>query len=326
MILAWKRLNKLVTATAAKLARTEHDKDCFSIGDEITEDGFESCDFPVVNDVVVAGDAKKLKVVKKAKKRKVVVKEEKPATKNIYLLPIFALLGVVGLFVAAGYWVVEQQNLLPVKRIQVESKLQQLSQQQLQNVISPLVDSGLLGINVADIKQQLETIAWVDKADVRIIWPDALRINVKEQIPTARWGDGKLLNTRGEIFAPQIMSEQFNNLPYLNGPQGQERKVAQMYLLVREVLESRGIDIASIQLDERRAWSITTADDVAIKLGKSDVDSKITRFLKGYDKKLSEHFAQIAYVDLRYTNGFAVKMKDQAQPGKENIKRTHSNG
>lgn len=307
----------MVTASA----RTLHDKDCFSISDEITEDDFDSCDFPVVNDVVVEGNLKKPKVVKKAK-----ITEEKTTSKNAYLLPIFSLLGIVGPLVIAVYWVVEQQNLLPVKRIQVESKLQQLSQQQLQNVISPLVDSGLLGINVADIKKELEAIAWVDKADVRIIWPDALRINVKEQIPTARWGQGKLLNTRGEIFAPQNVSQQFNNLPYLNGPQGQERKVAQMYLLVREVLESRGIGIASIELDERRAWSITTADNVAIKLGKSDVDSKITRFLKGYDKKLSKHFAQIAYVDLRYTNGFAVKMKDQAQSEKENIKRTHSNG
>lgn len=314
----------MATATAAISARTAHDKDCLSIGDEIAEEGFDACDFPVLDDVVVEGKAKKPRVVKKAKK--IEITEEKSTSKYIYLLPMLALLGIVASLVVAGYWVVEQKNLLPVKRIQVESKLQHLSQQQLQNVISPLVDSGLLGINVADIKKELEAIAWIDTADVRIIWPDALRINVKEQIPTARWGQGKLLNTRGEIFAPQVIAEQFNNLPYLNGPQGQERKVAEMYLLSREVLESRGIDIASIELDERRAWSITTADRVALKLGKSDVSSKITRFLKGYDKRLSEHFAQIAYVDLRYTNGFAVKMKDQAQPGKENTKRTHSNG
>ncbi len=64
-----------------------------------------------------------------------------------------------------------------------------------------------------------ETIPWVDRAGVARSWPRALRVQVVEQKPVARWGEGGLLNTRGEVFvqdAQHIPAE----LPELVGPAG----------------------------------------------------------------------------------------------------------
>ena len=243
-----------------------------------------------------------------------------------YMLAILMLLLTVSLIAAAGYWALQQKELLPVKRIQVSSELKRVGQGELQNIIAPLTEKGLLGIDVAQIRADLEKIQWVDTADVRIVWPDGLRIQIKEQAPIARWGDAALLNDRGEVFTPKLEKNEFENLAQLNGPNGQQHVVIDQYMLFREVLKGRGIQIASITLDGRRSWSITTDQGVKIRFGKGEIQEKMSRFLKGYDKQLAGQFGQIAYVDLRYTNGFAIKMKQQAQPGNESVKRIYSNG
>ena len=238
-----------------------------------------------------------------------------------YVIAILSLLLVAAVITGAGYWAVQQKDVLPVKKIQVVSKLKQVNQGELQNIIAPMVDSGLLGIDVEQIRADLEQIAWVDKADVRIVWPDGIRIQINEQAPIARWGKDALLNARGEVFTPKLEKGQFSNLAQLNGPKGQQRKVINQYLLFREVLQGRGIQIAAITLDERRSWSIETGQGVKLRFGKGEIQEKMSRFLKGYDKKLAGQFGQVAYVDLRYTNGFAVKMKQQPQPETGSVKR-----
>lgn len=234
-----------------------------------------------------------------------------------YLWAIIMLMVVVIVIAVAGYWVVQNKDLLPVNKIQVVSKLKHVGQGELQNIIAPMVDRGLLGADVEQIRIDLEQIAWVDSADVRIVWPDGIRIQIKEQVPIARWGSAALLNARGEVFTPKLEKDEFDNLAQLNGPKGQQRKVIDQYLLFREVLQSRGIQVATITLDDRRSWSITTGQGVKLRFGKGEIQSKMSRFVKGYDKKLAGQFGQVVYVDLRYTNGFAVKMKQQLQPGKK---------
>lgn len=238
-----------------------------------------------------------------------------------YAIAVISLLLIIAGIAGVGYWAVQQKGVLPVKRVQVVSKLKHVNQGELQNVIAPMVDSGLLGIDVQQIRTDIEQIAWVDKADVRIVWPDGIRIQITEQAPIARWGKAALLNANGDVFTPKLKQGDFQNLAQLTGPKGQQRKVINQYLLFREVLQGRGLQVAKITLDDRRSWSIETEQGVELRFGKGEIQEKMSRFLKGYDKKLAEQFGQVAYVDLRYTNGFAVKMKQQPQPGTGSVKR-----
>ncbi len=281
-----------------------HDKDRFFIGDRSLS-------------LVTADSGKAVAQNEKSKET---------SGSRSYPFAICILFVVVAALVGSVYWAVQQKEVLPVKRIQVVSKLKHVSQGELQNIIAPMIDSGLLGVDAKQIRTDIEKISWVDSADVRIVWPDGIRIEIKEQAPIARWGSDALLNADGEVFAPKLEKGEFENLAQLNGPKGQQRKVINQYLLFREVLQSRGLQIATITLDERRSWSITTGQGVKLRFGKGEIQQKMSRFLKGYDRKLARQFGQIAYVDLRYTNGFAIKMKQESQPGNKSVKRTYSNG
>jgi cell division protein FtsQ len=51
-----------------------------------------------------------------------------------------------------------------------------------------------------------------------------------------------------------------------------------------------------------------------VRLGRRDVDQRLERFFAVAAPVLRDDFERIEYVDLRYTNGFAVGWRDGAAP------------
>ena len=68
---------------------------------------------------------------------------------------------------------------------------------------------------------------WVDKVEVKRVWPDAIDIRVGEKTAFARWGENSLITEQGVIFSPRNI-DQFLMLPKVSGPERQEQKVLEI--------------------------------------------------------------------------------------------------
>jgi hypothetical protein len=71
-------------------------------------------------------------------------------------------------------------------------------------------------------------------------------------------------------------------------------------------LLSAGLLIRHITLDERRAWSLVLDDGVEIALGRKAMDTRVRRLARVYAQLMGAGPSPVA-VDLRYTNGLAVR-------------------
>ncbi len=134
-----------------------------------------------------------------------------------------------------------------------------------------------------------------------------------EQTAAARWGESGLLNTRGELFvraAAHVPAE----LPRLSGPEGSESQVAQRYLAVQGRMLEAGMRIAALRLDERGAWEMDLDSGVTVRLGRRDVDERIDRFIHTASQVIAHRLNEISYVDMRYSNGFAIGWRNQGTP------------
>jgi cell division protein FtsQ len=159
-------------------------------------------------------------------------------------------------------------------------------------------------------------MAWVDRARVQRRWPDAVVIEVVEQEPAARWGEDGLLNTRGELFVSggrHLPPE----LPRLDGPPGSEALVAQRYLAVQERLLEQGLRLNALRLDARGAWEMDLTNGVTVRLGRNQVDQRTDRFIRVAAQVIAGRAADIAYLDMRYSNGFSIGWREGAAPDKE---------
>ena len=193
----------------------------------------------------------------------------------------------------------------PVQRVLVEGSFQRVSPPEIEAAVAEVARGGLARVDLDEVRTRIERIDWVDHAVVQRRWPDALRVMVVEQVAAARWNDTGLLNARGELFlrnARYVPPE----LPLLEGPDGSEGMVAQLYLDTQGRLLEAGVRLTGVRLDERGAWELDLANGVKVRLGRLAVTDRLDRFIRLASPLVAKRAAEIGYVDMRYTNGFSV--------------------
>jgi cell division protein FtsQ len=53
---------------------------------------------------------------------------------------------------------------------------------------------------------------------------------------------------------------------------------------------------------------------VTVRLGRRDVDERIERFIHTASQVIAHRLTEISYVDMRYSNGFAIGWRNQGTP------------
>jgi cell division protein FtsQ len=183
--------------------------------------------------------------------------------------------------------------------------LQRFAPPVIESAVAAAAHGGLASIDLARIQQRVEQIDWIDSAVVTRVWPDAIKVVVTEQVAAARWNDTGLLNSRGELFlhnARYVPPE----LPLLEGPEGTQDEVAQLYIEAQGRLMEAGLRLTGVRLDERGAWSLQLGNGLEVRLGRQDVQDRLERFIRLASPMVAKRVAEISYVDMRYTNGFSV--------------------
>jgi cell division protein FtsQ len=203
---------------------------------------------------------------------------------------------------------------LPLRVIQVDGAPKHVTAEQIGAQLDGRVKGNFFGANLADVRAALEELPWVRSVEVRRAWPDRLAVKIEEHVALARWPDDRLVNTFGELFVGSPMPQ----LPLLGGPAGSQREVAERYHAFRQILAPIGGEPVQVLLSPRLAWEIrATLPDrpmLAIDLGrdqpKQPVNERLARFVAVYPSTVGRLASRIDYVDLRYPNGFALRVPD----------------
>jgi cell division protein FtsQ len=242
------------------------------------------------------------------KPRKLAMYERLPVWLNRRLFGAVILALVLSVPTGFGVWFLAQPDTLPIRSVKVEGEFRYLAQQDVYEALGGLTSGGFFNVDVRAVKKAAESLPWVDSASVRRAWPDTLRLEIREQVPLARWGDNEIVNVRGDVFKPPVKGLP-ENLPKFIGPAGTGQKVAVNYHLLSKRMAQINLRISEITLTDRRAWQLRLANGLYLVLGKTVSNERLERFLSVYSNLLGEKIAQVDSIDLRYTNGFAVRWK-----------------
>jgi cell division protein FtsQ len=214
------------------------------------------------------------------------------------------LASLAGLAAALGVvmWTLDQ----PIEAVAVAGRFQRVSPADVERAVKQKVRNvGLVSVDLAAVRRAIASIPWVDTVTVQRAWPHGLRVVVSEQVAAARWRENGLLNTRGELFASDARHVPLE-LAQLSGPDGTENVVAQRYLASQGRLAEVGLRLTALRLDARGAWEFELANGVSVRLGRRQVDERFDRFVSTAAKLVTQRADDVSYVDMRYTNGFAV--------------------
>lgn len=221
-----------------------------------------------------------------------------------FVTPVIAVMIVVGTYEASTRLL--DSN---IESTSISGPFQRVTPLQIEEAISDELDAGFLGANLGRMRARIQKLPWIDQAAVARRWPSRIVITVTEQVPAAIWGKDGLLNVRGELFvdsARHVPAE----LPRLSGPKERAADVARSYLAVRDRLIPIGLDVRRIELDPRGAWQLTLSNGIEVRLGRRNVEKRTDLFVSTVANVITGRAADIAYVDMRYSNGFTIGWKD----------------
>lgn len=209
------------------------------------------------------------------------------------------------LALALGVRKIRESNTLPIKQIQALGTFNHIDEEMLRQVVAKTVRGGYFTVNVDEVQQAVQAIPWVAQDSVRRVWPDTLAIDVIEQQTEAEWAKGGLVNQQGVLFFPKRDTYP-KGLPVFDGPSGSERNLTETYQIAKNIIAPLQLQIQEIHMDSRRAINLKLSNGIEVVLGREETHSRLQRFVRVYQKLLIKRAADIARVDMRYSNGLAV--------------------
>lgn len=208
----------------------------------------------------------------------------------------------------------------PIRWLDVAGELERTSSSQIRATVADEAARGFFAVDLESVRDRVEALSWVARAEVGRVWPDALAIDIDEHRPVARWNEEGLFSDRGEVFRVGG-SEGMQGLARLSGPQSRQREVLERWQEARRELGRIGRDIAALEVDERGAWEIRLDNGIRVVLGREQVEERLQRFI-AVEASLARRERAIRRVDMRYTNGLAVRWAD-AESGTQSGERNN---
>jgi len=218
-----------------------------------------------------------------------------------------ALCGVaVFVFAIVSVALLLRSPFFPVTEIELTHPLGRTTRAQIEAAARAHIHGNFFAVSPAEVRAGLEALPWVRRASVRRVWPDRLEVTLEEHIAFARWGSEGLVNTYGERFNGTTDAR----LPVFLAPTGTELEMTRRYVRFADAVAPLGAKLERVVLSDRRAWQLGLDSGLQIALGRDadGAEARLARFVDAYAATLGRIARRHEYVDLRYPNGFALRV------------------
>jgi cell division protein FtsQ len=216
------------------------------------------------------------------------------------------LLALAALLLAYGsVWWIVRLPMFALREVHITGDAHHVTLDQVQAIVKNELKGTFFTLNLPQLRRAFEKLPWVREVNLRRRWPARLEVSVSEHVPLARWGNQALVNTHGEVFQAAFDGQ----LPTFVGPPGTAKEIAIQYEFFRRNLSALGTPVL-VQLTPRRAWQVRLEGGPTLELGREDIEGRLGRYIQVHERTVAALKRRIDYVDLRYANGFAVRIPE----------------
>lgn len=225
---------------------------------------------------------------------------------------VIALLYAVSLqLIRPPFFPIKEINIKVVRGEAKNLALQSVTNEQIEQLVKNEIDGNFISVNLTAVREAFVKLPWVREAKVNREWPHGLNVTLEEHRAFAYWGSQALVNTYGEVF--RVSADM--DLPVFTGPnEASAQEVTRQYQRFNQILAPLQQKISELSLTPRYAWRIQLDTGTILELGRNETEERLTRYVSVFNHSIAWLNQQepLAYVDLRYPNGFAIRMPDTA--------------
>ena len=215
-----------------------------------------------------------------------------------WLYVVITLL-IIGSIIAWLY----NSNYFPIKQVKIEGNLAHTDSASLQKIAVHYVRGNIFKADLNGAQHAFEQLPWIETATVRRRLPHTVEISLIEHEPLARWKDGRLVDSKGQLFKARYEEK----LPAFEGEPGTEKVMTEHYQKFGQQLKPLNLTIDKLVYSPRSAWSVVLNNNITVYLGRENENERLKRFAEVWRSVLKPQQAALDYVDMRYKDGFAIR-------------------
>ena len=195
----------------------------------------------------------------------------------------------------------------PVQVVRVSGDLSLPERDAVKAAVLQRLDGGLLGISLDDVVEGVLALSWPREVRVRRVWPGIVDVNVTKDTFVARWGDGGVLNSGGQVVESAGPPDE--SLPLIRCANANGARAMQIFQMLGQVLADTPLKVAEVEEDALGEWRVTFTNELTVSLGHEELLERVERFSHVYRKVIEDRMGQVDHVDARYRNGVAVSWR-----------------
>ena len=218
------------------------------------------------------------------------------------VLPAAAGAAMVAVLAAGAWYGYDYATTQPIRHVLFAGDTARIARSDLEAFAQSLQAASPGNASLAAVREAARRIPWVRDATVRRRFPDGIEIRFEAHEPLARWADGGLVSTRGDVF----LAEHAAFLPLFRGPEGFAQRMAQTYPALARAVTPLAAALVELRVSPRGAWQAVLDSGLVLELGREDIVPRVERFAAAYPR-LPAGALDGKHADLRYNNGFAMK-------------------
>lgn len=266
-----------------------------------------------------------------------------PVPIDVRLMNWTALVLLLGFAVAFLLALGSQAARLPLfalTKVTVDGELSRVNLAALRTEVAPALRGNFFTVDLQAVRHAFEQVPWVKSVQVQRDFPHALHVRVREQDAAALWGEegsAALVNREGEIFAADADPAEDAHLARLVGPREQSAQMLAMLGRLGPALQPLQAPVQQLSLSPHGSWRVQLEGGAAVELGTGDAPvllarlQRLTATLAGVAQRQGRRITQMEYADLRYANGYALRLQgvstvgaDEAHPAPTRRPATHN--
>ncbi len=172
-------------------------------------------------------------------------------------------------------------------------------------IAAPHLGGGVFALDTDALESRLLELPWAASVQVERLWPDRLAVHVRSHRALAAW-EGAVLTREGQLIHPAKLPELELAIA---GPQTQAAAVfADLQAVLPNLPESWRLSRWSVSATgDRSAQLKIGVQSLELEFGREPVAEKFRLLADVVLPVLMPRLAEVAAVDLRYRNGFAVR-------------------
>lgn len=221
-------------------------------------------------------------------------------------------------------------SLFEIKAVELEGETSHISTVHFKRSLGNTISGNFFDIDINAIRQAALSAPWVKDVSVHKVWPDRIRIEIKEHKALALWEDGRLVSVDGVLFAAN--PEEADNpmaLPEFFGRADMVKELTRRYKRFSQMLRTVKPDarVTELSVTDRDSWTLAIASKdippTRIELGTErenwTLEDRFAVVIVQYDEVQALMKGPPASIDARYENAFSATLPEKT------LKRYRSN-